>query len=241
MAALSAGDERALQVAGERVVGGRDAPLGQSVRRHRRQVALPGRIGRRAHFEIREVGCAGQNVKRDLALLHAALQVVHHQRGLVHVFDVELRLRAGDLQAQVEPLVLRDVDRAGEPGPVVDLPVDAGVENRRVLHGVGKAGLVRAEINPLACWRRRWRCETEAEEAALGGSGDVHVDDAVAHLKILHDGRAAIEAEALAALVLGDFGFTLQLPARRVGRKRERLRLRQRRQRDQQEPCRQDA
>ena len=62
-------------------------------------------------------------VHGHLAFLHAALEIVHHQRGLVHVLDVKLGLRTSHLQAQVEPDILRDIDRAGEAGPVVDLPV----------------------------------------------------------------------------------------------------------------------
>ena len=117
---------------------------------------LPGRIGRCPYFEIREIGRARQVIQGHLAFLNAAFQIVHHQRGLVHVLDVELRLRARHLQAQVEPDIFRDIDRAGEARPVVDLPVAAGVEDRRVLHGVGKAGLVLAKINLLRRWRRRW-------------------------------------------------------------------------------------
>ena len=36
------------------------APPGQSARRHRRQVSLPGRIGRCPYLEIREIGLACQ-------------------------------------------------------------------------------------------------------------------------------------------------------------------------------------
>ena len=108
---------------------------------------LPRRIGRGAYFEVREVGRTRQVRQCDLAFLNAAFQIVHHQRRLVHVLDIELCLRARHLQAQVEPDIFRDIDCAGETWSIVDLPVAAGVENWRVLHGVGKAGLVLAEID----------------------------------------------------------------------------------------------
>jgi hypothetical protein len=44
----------------------------------------------------------------------------------------------------VEPDIFGDINRAGEARPVIDLPVEAGVENRRILQGVWIPGLVLA-------------------------------------------------------------------------------------------------
>jgi hypothetical protein len=201
----------------ERVVRRRQAPSRHCARRHGRQVPLPRRVLCRPHLEVGEVGCAGEDGERYLSLLRAALQVVHHERGRVHVLHVELRLRPRDRQPQVEPRLLRDVDGGGEARPAVDLPVEAGVEDGRVLQGVGKPGFVRTEIDPLRIGAVVGDPELDAEESPSRGSGDVHVD-AVAHLEVLHDRRAAVEAQALAALILGGRGLSLQIPARRVGR-----------------------
>ena len=92
--------------------------------RHRREVALPRpRRACRAPRSSRSTPRPSERAERELALLDAALQVGHDERRRVHVLDVQLRLRPVDLQPQVKPGVLRDVDRARESGPVVELPV----------------------------------------------------------------------------------------------------------------------
>ncbi len=226
MAALSAAVSGRSTLRRERVVRGRDLPLRQHPRRHRRQVALPGRVGRGPDLEVREVRRADQVVQRELALLHAALQVVHDERGLLHVLDVELGLRARDDEAQVEPLALRDVDVAREALSVVDLPVRARVQDRRVLHRVRIAGLVLAQVHPFAIRALVGQAELEAEEPADGGRRDVHVDDGIAHLEVLQDRGAPVEEQALAAEIVRELRLALQVPARRVGRNGDRLGVR---------------
>ncbi len=149
-----------------------------------------------------------------MALWIAALEVVDDKRGLFHVLDIEPGLSAGHFQAHVEPDVLGDVDGAGEARAVVKLPVQAGVENRRVLHGVGLAGLVLAEVHPFGVGAVD--AELNAEEAAAGGGCDIHIDDAVANLEVFDGGSATVEQQALAALVFGSFGLSVQFPARRI-------------------------
>jgi len=169
-----------------------------------------------AHLEVREIGLPGQRVQGYLALLHAAFQVVDHQRGLFHVLDVELGLRAGDLQAKVEPFGFGDVQLGGEAGATVKLPVQAGVEHGSVLHGVGQAGLVRAQIDPFGVAAVVRDAELHAEESLLRRThrrGHVDVDDRVAHLEILEHGRAAVEQQAFAALIFGGFGLAFEVPA----------------------------
>src|ERR1051325_417296 len=130
-------------------------------------MTLPRRVGRRAHREVREVDLARQRGQRQLTLLYAALQGVHHERGPLHLLDVEPRLRARDFEAQVEPGVLRNIDRAGEAGAVVDLPVEAGVEDGRVLHRVRLSGLVLSQVDPLGVLSAD--AELYAEEATARG------------------------------------------------------------------------
>ena len=105
----------------------------------------------------------------------------------------KLGLRPGDFEAQMKPCGFRDIHRAGEAGAIVDLPVAAGMENRSVLHCVGKAGLVLAEIDFLVVGLVAIDANVESEEATVGGSGNVHVDNGVTHFKILQEGGAAVE------------------------------------------------
>src|SRR6266436_48856 len=91
--------ERTLEITRECIVRRRQAPTGQSARGHWRQMPLPGCIGRGSDREIREIGCTCQNVQGHLALLKATLQIVHYQRGLIHVLDVEPGLRPHYLEA----------------------------------------------------------------------------------------------------------------------------------------------
>jgi hypothetical protein len=121
----------------------------------------------------------------------------------------------------MEPRLLRDVDPRREAGPVVDLPVAAGVENRRVLDRVGITRLVRAKIDLLGVGAVPLDPELHPEEAAPGASGDVHVDDAVAHLEVVDDRRSAVETETLAAEVLRRLRLSLKLPARRIRGERD--------------------
>jgi len=223
------GRERTLQISRERVVRRRNAPLGQSVRRHGRQVALPGRVGRCPYFEIRETGCARESIQGDLAFLNAAFQIVHHEGGLVfihviHVLDVEPGLRARHFQTQVEPFGSRNINRSGEARPVIDLPVATSVEDRRVLQGVGKSGLVLAEINLFGVEAVVDDPKHDAEKAALRGGCDVHIDHRIAHFKVFQRRRSTIEEKALAALILSRLGLSFEIPTRGVGRDGERLR-----------------
>ena len=181
------------QVALERVVGGGDAPVSDDVGLHGGKMALPGDVGGGADFKIGEVGFAGEREQGDFAFLNAAFQIVHDERGLFHVLDIKLGLRAGDFEAQMEPDAFRNVDRAGEARAVEDLPVTAGVEDGRVLHGVGEAGFVLAEIDFLVVGFFWIDANVEAEKAADGRGGDVDVNDGVAHFEIFEHGRAAVE------------------------------------------------
>ena len=49
----------------------------------------------------------------------------------------------------MEPSIFRDIDSTGETLPIVDLPVEAGIEYWRILHGVRETGLVLAQIDPF--------------------------------------------------------------------------------------------
>ncbi len=119
----------------------------------------------------------------------------------------------------MEPGVPRDVDAGGEARTVVDLPVAAGGEDRRVLDGVGVAGFVRPQVDLLGVGAVGRDPELEAEEAARRGRRDVHVDDPVAHLEVLHGRRAAVEQQALPAEEVGRLRVSLELPAGGVGGK----------------------
>jgi hypothetical protein len=128
----------------------------------------------------------------------------------------------------VKPDIFRNIDCAGETGPVVDLPIGAGVENGRVLDGVGQSRFVLPQINPFAVGAVVIKPELNPEKPALSRGGDIHIDYPVAHFKILEDCRAAIEEEALAALIFRHLGFLLQLPSRGVrgnGERRRSLRI----------------
>src|SRR5262249_45099059 len=109
-------------------------------------------------------------------------------------------------QAQVEPDIFRDIDRAGEAWPIIDLPVEAGVENRRILQGVGESGLVLTKINPFGVGALISDSKLNPEKTAACGGCDIHIDNAVANFKILQNRRSAIEEEALAALVFSRLG-----------------------------------
>jgi hypothetical protein len=172
------GRERTLQIPFERIIRRRQAPFGQSARRHRRQVPLPGRIGRCPYLEAREIGCAGQDVQGHLAFLNAAFQVVHQQRGFFHVLDVQLCLRAHHFQPQVEPDIFRYVHRAGEARTVVNLPVEAGVENWRVLHGVRQPGLMLEEINPFGIGAVVGDAKLNAEKPTARRGGNIDINNA---------------------------------------------------------------
>ena len=123
----------------------------------------------------------------------------------------------------MEPDIFRDIDRAGEAGPVIDLPVGAGIENRRVLHGVGQPGLVLAEINPFAVGAVFVETKLKAEKTAVCRGCDIDINNPVAHFKVFQNRRCPIQQEALAALIFSHLGV-LQVPARRVRRHGECLR-----------------
>src|SRR5262249_43747958 len=145
-----------------------------------------------------------------------------------HVLHEELRLRSGHLEPHVEPGILRDVDRAGESWAAVELPVEAGAEHRGVLHRIGQAGLVLAEIDPLRRLAVAADAELDAEEAAARRRGDVHVDDRVPHLEPLERRRATVETDGGAPLVVDDLRLSLEFPARGVRRYRHGCRGRSR-------------
>src|SRR5262249_51234992 len=94
-------------------------------------------------------------------------------------------LRAGYHQPKVEPRVPGDIDRRGEPGPAVELPVATTVEHRRVLHGIGISGPVLPEIHLLGVEAIADDPEHEPEESAGRRRGSVYVDHAVRHFEIL--------------------------------------------------------
>ena len=90
-------------------------------------MALPQHVRRRPDLDVREVGRALDHAQRQRPALDAALAIIDHERRNVHGLFVELRLRAGQDEAQMELAVSRDVDRAGEAGTVVQLPGEARV------------------------------------------------------------------------------------------------------------------
>src|SRR5207245_868192 len=158
------------------------------------------------------------------AFLNAALQIVDDERRLLHVLHVESRLGSHYLQAQVEPDIPRDVDRACEARPIVDLPIKACVENRRILQGVSEPGFVLAEIDPFAIAAIARDPKLNTEETAACRRGDIYIDNTVAHLETIQDRRAAIEEEALAALIFSCLGLPLQIPTRGICGNRKCLR-----------------
>jgi hypothetical protein len=89
------------------------------------------------------------------------------------------------------------------------LPVPASVENRSVLQGVGKPGLVLAEIDFFVIGSVLVDPKIKADESAFGGSCDVHINNAIAHFKVPQHGHATIELEALATLIFSHLGFAL--------------------------------
>src|SRR5262249_32705436 len=104
----------------------------------------------------------------------------------------------------------------GETRSVIDLPVEAGVENRRILQGVGIAGLVLAEINKFGVGAVAGEPKLKTEKTTACGGCDINIDNAVAHFKVVQNRRSASEEEALAALIFNRFGLSLQIPARGV-------------------------
>src|SRR5213083_2249353 len=116
----------------------------------------------------------------------------------------------------MEPNVFRNIDCAGETRSIIDLPIEAGVENRRVLHGVRSAGLVLAEINPFGIGVVIADSKLNTEKPAAGGGSDIHINNAVAHLIVFQRRRSTIEEEGLAALIFHSPGLSFQIPAPRV-------------------------
>jgi len=184
---------------------------------------LPWGVGRRSYFEIRKVRFSRQREQSQRAFLNPAFQIVHDQCGLVHILNVELGLRARNFQAHMEPLAFGYIDRGGEAGPIVDLPVAPGVENRRVLHGIRKAGLVLAEIDFFIVCAIAVDAHVKTEKTTNRRRGYVHIDDRVAHFEIFDDRGAAVDEQTFAALVFGDLGLPLQVPPRRIPGKAQRL------------------
>jgi hypothetical protein len=217
----------ALDVARERVERRRQTPVDERTVRHRRQATLPRHVSGSADLEIREMRLARQHGEREAALPYLALEIVHDEHRCRHVLHEQLRLGACDLDAHVEPCIERDLDRSGEAVAVVELPVEAGVEHRRVLHGVRLSRLVLPQVDELAVAVVVGDTELQTEEAAARGGRDVHVDDAVAHLEILERGDAAVQREAGPSQKLAHAGAAFELPARRAGRERFGVRKRQ--------------
>src|SRR5262249_9387962 len=101
----------------------------------------------------------------------------------------------------MEPLRFGDINRAGEAGAVGNLPVTAGVKHRGVLHRVGLAGLMLAEIDLFVVVAVGVEANIESEEATDGRCRDVDVDNTVTHLEVLKDRGAAVDEQAFAALI----------------------------------------
>src|SRR6266436_1852782 len=120
----------------------------------------------------------------------------------------------------MEPNIFRDIDRTRESWPIIDLPVEAGVENRRVLHGVWISGPVLTQINPLGIFAVIGDPKLNTEKAAARGRCDVHIDNPVAKLEVFQSRRATIEQKGLAALIFCCFGLSFQLPTWRIHRNR---------------------
>src|SRR6185437_14505072 len=114
----------------------RDLPVHQGPGGHGGPVTYPGRVGGLTNPEVGEVGRAGEHVERQLSLLYSAFQIRHHERRRNRVFDVQLGLRPRHFEPEVETLVAGNVDSAGEPRTIVELPVGTGIEHWRVLHRV---------------------------------------------------------------------------------------------------------
>src|SRR5262249_33432870 len=110
----------------------------------------------------------------------------------------------------------------GEAGSVIDLPVQAGVQHGRVLHSIGQATLVLAQIDPLGVVAGY--SKLNAEKSAAGGCSHVDVNYPVAHFKIFYRRRSTVEQQALAALIVGHAGFSLEQPTIGVGGKGKCLR-----------------
>src|SRR5216684_1054154 len=80
-----------------------------------------------------------------------------------------------------------------------------------------------AQINPFGVSPAAVDPKLNAKEPAARGGCDIHIDNGVAHFKIFQDRRAAIEKDALAALIVRRLGLPFKLPARRIRRNRNRL------------------
>ncbi len=137
-------------------------------------------------------------------------------------------MRAYHFQTQVDPEIFWYIGRARETWPVIDLPAQAGVENWRVLQGVGKPRLVLAEINPFCVGAVVADPKLNPEKPAASRGSDIHIDKAVAHFKVVQGRRSTIKQETLAALIFRYLGLSFQGPARRVcgnGERRWHLRM----------------
>ena len=166
-------------------------------------------------IDVGEAGGSDQVGERHLPPLEPALEVGHLERRPGRVAYVEPGGGAGDGEPEMEPGVARDVHRPGESGPAVQLPIESGVEHRRVLHRVGQAGLVLPEVDVLAV--QAVGPELNPEEAALGRGGDVHVHHPIPELEVLRGRRTAVEHDAAAAEVVGGFRVALEHPVGGVG------------------------
>ena len=101
------------------------------------------------------------------------------------------------------------------------------VDQRGTVVGDGCTAYMRYE-NRLRAWETGvgsivGDTELDAEETARGWGRNIDVNDAVAHFEILENGGSSVERETLATLVFGHLCLPLEVPARRVGRHRERL------------------
>src|SRR5579872_778023 len=172
---------------------------------------LPGHVGCRADLEIRKIRFAGENTDPDFAFLDATLQIGHDQRRLLHISYVQLRLRAGNFETHVKPDISRDINRARKPRPAEDLPIQASVQDGRILHCIGETGLMLPKINPFAA--AFLVAKFQAEEAASCRCENVDVNHAIAYHEVLHGRLTTIELKTFAALVLHLLDITSQVPS----------------------------
>src|SRR5262249_23077006 len=179
-----------------------------------RKVARPGRVRRGFDLKICEIGFASESEQGNFAFLHATFQVVHYESRFFHVRDEEFGLRARDFETHVKPRGFGNIDPACKSWTVEKLPVAACVEDGRVLHRVGIAGCMLAEIDLLVILAIGIDTNVKSKETALCWRGDVDVNNGVPHLEIFQDGCAAVDEKSFAALIFGELGAALEIPAR---------------------------
>jgi len=138
----------------------RQAPRGQGARRHRSSVVPRAESCRCSYVEFEKL-VAPQKQPATCHFLKAAFSNVSPAQ-VVHILDVITFLRADDSMRRWNRGIFRDIRRAGESGPIVELPVRPGLRTRRVLHGVWTPVLMLAEINPFGVRACPGPSETES-------------------------------------------------------------------------------